>query len=229
MSSQFPASVDAELLLKNSLKMKLNRDDVKIINYDIKAALKPGENYFSIAYRATVEYEIEDEGPQRASFFIKCDNDISELEDVRMFEKELEMYTEILPQIKKLSEKCFTGDCLNFIESPVKLIVLEDLLPVGYKLADRTVGLDFEHCSFVLKKLAEFHACTMVLSEKKTAIFDNFQRGIFKLRKEEQEDLTFYTMSFKVLADLVQTWSGFEEIAKKLQRISVSFFNIVKI
>lgn len=48
----------------------------------------------------------------------------------------------------------------------MQTIVFDDLTQYGYKLANRQKGLNEEHCLIILKKLAKFHAASMVLLEK---------------------------------------------------------------
>lgn len=44
-----------------------------------------------------------------------------------------------------------------------QFIVMEDLVASGYKNADRKYGLDMNHYTKVLTKLAKWHAATAVL------------------------------------------------------------------
>lgn len=45
-------------------------------------------------------------------------------------------------------------------------LVLEDLAPLGYRMADRLVGLDLEHCRLAMRNLAKFHASSVAVCEK---------------------------------------------------------------
>jgi hypothetical protein len=45
-------------------------------------------------------------------------------------------------------------------------IVLEDLSPTGYVTADRTKGLDFDHCVAVLQTLGRFHALSFAMKDQ---------------------------------------------------------------
>lgn len=50
-------------------------------------------------------------------------------------------------------------------EKPVFLI-LEDLAPKGFRMADRQTGLDLDHCLLAIRNLAAFHASSVALVEK---------------------------------------------------------------
>lgn len=52
----------------------------------------------------------------------------------------------------------------------MQTIVFDDLTQYGYKLASRQKGLDEEHCVVILRKLAKFHAASMVLLSKVCSI-----------------------------------------------------------
>lgn len=45
-------------------------------------------------------------------------------------------------------------------------LILEDLAPLGYKMADRKTGFDMEHCKLILTKIAKLHASSAFLYEK---------------------------------------------------------------
>lgn len=45
-------------------------------------------------------------------------------------------------------------------------LVLEDLGARGFRLANRQLGLDRDHCVLVMRRLARFHASSIALYEK---------------------------------------------------------------
>lgn len=51
--------------------------------------------------------------------------------------------------------------------------MLEDLKPLGYKITDKYMGLDYEQLKMTLTKLAYWHAGTAVLGEKVCYIHNN--------------------------------------------------------
>ena len=46
------------------------------------------------------------------------------------------------------------------------LLVIEDLAPLGFRMADRQAGLDLNHCLLAIRGLARFHASSVALVEK---------------------------------------------------------------
>lgn len=51
------------------------------------------------------------------------------------------------------------------MERPLCLI-MEDLAPQGFRMADRQAGLDWDHCLLAIRGLAKFHASSVALCEK---------------------------------------------------------------
>ena len=62
-------------------------------------------------------------------------------------------------------EKPLNGRGLYTRKDP-PLLVIEDLAPLGFRMADREAGLDAEHCLLAVRGLARFHASSVALCEK---------------------------------------------------------------
>lgn len=140
-----------------------------------------------------------------------------------MFEKEGEVYSELLPKLSKLTNECFGPKCHYTMNDKAKVFVLEDLKTLGYCVADRQTGLDLDHCLLVAQKLGKFHAGSMALLEEQPEVADSFGFSIFKRDdKGQRHDSTVIELFRNGLITLVEevvTWEGFEEIAVKLQNI----------
>lgn len=119
--------------------------------------------------------------------------------EIRLFEKEMEMYVKTLPKISNvlgekeikrgengfgckqnlttisfmIGEKTWSlaARCVYSAEEPNTVIIFEDLSPLGYQMYCRQEGYDLDHCLLVVKKLARLHAASVLLHEKVTAIF----------------------------------------------------------
>lgn len=51
-------------------------------------------------------------------------------------------------------------------ETEPVFIAMEDLRPLGYRMADRQEGLDSKHCKLAIQGLARFHASSVAVVEK---------------------------------------------------------------
>jgi hypothetical protein len=103
---------------------------------------------------------------------------------------------------------------------PANAIVLEDLKKQGFTMAERTFGLDMNHCLLVVRNLARFHALSLVLHERNPDIFKPFTRTIFcgEMRNTIE---TFFTSILRKLAKEVKTWpNSCEKLADKIDSIA---------
>lgn len=72
--------------------------------------------------------------------------------------------------LKDLDEDVLSADlyCAR-VEFPA-VLVMDDLMTKGYRLADRIIGLDLAHSELVMKSLAKFHATSLVYLENVSPI-----------------------------------------------------------
>lgn len=112
--------------------------------------------------------------------------------------------------------------CFYATKVPEPLIIFEDLKPLGYVMADRHNGLDGSHSRLVLEKLGRFHAASMVLAQLEPHIMDTFTFGMIKPDAPPSELMeSIFTGGLSTLTEVVQTWSGQEEMVKLLKQAQV--------
>ncbi|XP_065199889.1 uncharacterized protein LOC135831384 [Planococcus citri] len=87
-----------------------------------------------------------------------------------LYNKEIVMYTTVLPQMYSIEKKYMTPRLCYFNDKMT--LALKDLSQSGYKCADRIQKLDIEHCIYALQCLAKFHALSVKL-EKTTSLPDS--------------------------------------------------------
>ncbi|XP_011705556.1 PREDICTED: uncharacterized protein LOC105460755 [Wasmannia auropunctata] len=59
-----------------------------------------------------------------------------------------------------------SGKCLYMQNENPMLLMIEDLTPLGFRMADRISGLDLAHSILALRVLARFHAASVAVCEK---------------------------------------------------------------
>lgn len=75
----------------------------------------------------------------------------------KAFANEIIAYTKVMPQFYRFAENIHRHipfvDCLfaGTDENNDDLIILEDLKPFGYRMANRLKGLDYKQCKIVLQ------------------------------------------------------------------------------
>jgi len=152
-----------------------------------------------------------------------------------LFEKESGAFTKIMPVVFRLLDRKSPGDfkqctprCLYYHSgSPASALVLDDLKEEGFSLADRTVGLDMQHCLLVMKAIAQQHAASAVLHLKDTEIFKPFSESFFCERQRSVIEMIFQS-NMKSLAKEVEKWPLFNNrFASKLHRAADKYVDFL--
>ena len=134
----------------------------------------------------------------------------------------------IMPAVYRLLDnksrgefKPFTATCLYYHSgSPASALVLDDLKEQGFWLADRTVGLDMQHCLLVMKAIAQQHAASAVLHLKDPEIFKPFNESFYCERQRTILEV-IYQSKMMSLAKEVEKWPLFNDrFASKLYRVA---------
>jgi hypothetical protein len=157
------------------------------------------------------------------------------LSESGVFDRESGAFMTIMPAIYRLLDdkspgefKPCTARCLYYHSgSPALALVLDDLKEQGFKMADRTVGLDMQHCLLVMKALAQSHAASAVLHQKDPEIFKPFSESFFSERQRNMIEMIFQS-NMKSLAKKVEKWPLFNErFACKLHRVADKLADIM--
>ncbi|XP_017079549.2 uncharacterized protein LOC108113477 [Drosophila eugracilis] len=197
----------------------------------------PGDNYCSAIYRVELTFSkwvngAESTATDKLSLIVKT-IPITEatqfLEDVSVFIKEKQTYTDVLPRLEILSRgDRFGAKYYHSVKTPVQTIVFSDLKVEGYKVSSREAGLDWHHASLILQQLGKFHATSMVLAKKDPRIVEKYSRGMLSEDILMKSD-TFEHMFGGFLKGLIKSsasWPGFEKITKNLQRLMDNFRSV---
>lgn len=93
--------------LEKVLQSGLHRNDIRVIDAKVKVGTSAGDNYCSEIYRAYILYqENENELNKKISLIIKAlpyrEYRSPALNELEVFDKEVEMYTKTLPHLSRL-------------------------------------------------------------------------------------------------------------------------------
>lgn len=135
--------------------------------------------------------------------------------------KEMSFFETVAPQMEKILKKI--GEDKNVIPKVIAIdrtrdvIVLEDLSEMNFLMADRLTGLNEVQIDLALKKLAKFHAASLVIHRKHPKAFDSFDVGFFSRKVTAFHDglLSLY----ELVVEEIETWPGFEKLATKMKII----------
>lgn len=154
---------------------------LEIQSVDVSPGCDKGDNYMSVVNRLAVTGNTRNGLPYCKSFISKSLPRSEYHKEVfqtrELFANEATMYR-LLPILLGKKQK-IVANCLF---ADTEQIILEDLKPQGFLLADRIEGLDFDHTKIVLEKLAELHAASLILEH-------NDRERFFELRKNVVEIL----------------------------------------
>uniref|UniRef100_A0A0A1XID2 Ribonuclease T n=1 Tax=Zeugodacus cucurbitae TaxID=28588 RepID=A0A0A1XID2_ZEUCU len=209
---------------------------VIILECTFKCIALEGEYCSSDIYRTQVKFEINRHGRRvydNMSIIVKdAVMDVS----APMGTNELVMFKHVLPHVRRiLSEVTFYhyqvpetdhrtlltkmfADCLFCERGKNEVFVLEDLKASNYKKVDHRKGLDLELSRAVMRKLADFHAATMIYlntypSAAATLFPSTFANGISPISRHAAKVFEGMRTAIK----LVEQWTGFGGIAASMR------------
>lgn len=104
-------------------------------------------------------------------------------------------------------------------------LILEDLTGRNFKVVDRMKGLDDAHTRLAIKKLAKFHAASLVIQQKQPRAFDSFELGMFSRKNDSFNDA--FVSIYEVLVEEVESWTGWEAYGRKLRKLQPNFIEAV--
>ncbi|KAF5293367.1 hypothetical protein FQA39_LY02852 [Lamprigera yunnana] len=158
-----------------------NFKDVSKIN--VSNVVAAGESFSSELLRIRVTYStIQGQNDEGVSVIVKILKDNEQLtavnKDLKIYDTESSIYGEVFPLMAKIGFKQKIGPKVYLISKhPMSMLIMEDMSDLGYKMYNRQEGLDLEHCLVILKKLAIFHAASVVLQKNNPELLKKFNRS----------------------------------------------------
>jgi Ecdysteroid kinase-like family len=231
---EIPERLNREFFTKVLQKAFNFGNTVTVESLHVQLASEAGDNYCSEIYRANLVYKVRNGGGQQVDLqqisVIVKDMPPGEhrgeiLADLQVYEREVEMYWNTVPAMSKLLNNEFlSAKCLYATIEPCKVLVFQDLKALGFQMADRKAGLDYDHCRLIMQKLGKFHAASMVLAAAQPKSVVRYSYGIFNPNTRKQGDHLekYYNSSMETFIAIVEGWAGYEEIVKKLRKMQVS-------
>lgn len=235
MSQQDHPSYFDEKYFEKILKQNFKNSSIQVKNLRVEPCGAGRDGFLSELYRVFIRFHMNSID-ETTSFVIK----LASSQEVaaakigpaghNVQNKEMDFYEIIAPQLEKVlkkigEKKVFTK--VVIVDREHEAIIFEDLLPQGFAMAPKYVGIDDKKMKISLKKLASFHAASMILYEKHPKAFDNFTIGMFSRKIDAFNGSQQSIFSFVV--EEVSTWPGFEKYAEKLEKIKPNLLeNILK-
>ncbi|KAH8318866.1 hypothetical protein KR074_008364 [Drosophila pseudoananassae] len=198
----------------------------KIVGGSWTSATKPGDNFASKLLKVDIEAQLKDNTKKSFSFIVKVhiSHGGVDFSVFNLFPKEIEVYSKYVPGFEKLYQEA--GVPVTFSPKSFRLnkdiaeeyLILENLQSSGFKMCDRTQGLDLEHTKSVLKKLAQWHAASLKYKELNGAYPPKYDNGIYSEQSAPVFKGMFALTAHSCLAHLAK-FDGAEEYVHKLSPI----------
>ncbi|EDV49485.1 uncharacterized protein LOC6553969 [Drosophila erecta] len=195
----------------------------KIVSGSWSSATKPGDNFASKLLKVDIETQLKDNTAKTFSYILKVQPSSTpdNFNDANMFPKEMEMYRKYVPAFEKLYKDAgltVTFSANSFVlNTPVneEYLLMENLLTIGFKMADRMKGLDMEHTKSTLKKLAQWHAASIKYKELNGPYPPLYDDGIYI---EQKRDIfhNMFASAKDAYIRIFGTFEGADEYVPKL-------------
>ncbi|XP_072762853.1 uncharacterized protein [Anoplolepis gracilipes] len=221
--------------MEKTLQKSENDNSIQVIDIFAKPATNKGDNNASDMIRVNVEYSRDQNGHkilEKKSVIVKVE---PTLEGVRkkivtqshLFNTEILMMTDTLDKMNTLLESKYrlSGKGLYVQESDPTLLVMEDLAPLGFRMACRQAGLDLPHCILAIRGLARFHASSIAVCEKEPNQKQMYSRGMFN-SEHPPEMRGFFVLGTKQLAEEMTNWQGMKRYSEKIAKMADHIYQI---
>ncbi|CRK94159.1 CLUMA_CG007678, isoform A [Clunio marinus] len=159
-------------------------------NYDVKVdhGSGVGDGFVGILFKVTIQ-EIDSDKNLIVVLKSPPDNETRRIQfgSMELFEREVFMYNELLPEFVKFQEEKKISKSMGFFDFPKcyfadysaerdqSIIIMEDLRENGYKLWDKFTPTNYEHARFLMDALGRFHAISFAMKAQKPEIFNRFK------------------------------------------------------
>jgi hypothetical protein len=142
----------------------------------------------------------------------------SQVSEGHVFDREIKTFFLVLPSLHSLMRSASPENYQPFSPNvlftanghPSYAIVMEDLKVQGFKMAERTSGLDMNHCLLVMRELGRYHAASVVLHEKEPEHVRYFHDSFYDKNSIENIE-RFFKNSTENLANEVGKWPEYKE------------------
>ncbi|EAT45856.1 AAEL002917-PA [Aedes aegypti] len=225
-----------EDLIRNTLIKEFHSDDIVVEEFDVSPATSAGDNYMSDVFRIPVKFRLSptEKKIEHISFVVKCLPDTgnrgSVIDELNAFHKEAQMFTEVLPKLSKIAgDEFFSAKCFDATAAPNRMLIFHDLKSLGYTMANRQAGLDFDHCAAIMTKIGKLHAASMAFSRENMDLMNKyFNFNMFNPNEDlrtECINVVFEKGLGTLISIIEENWHDFDPVIlakmKELQPVYV--------
>uniref|UniRef100_A0A0K8WD40 CHK kinase-like domain-containing protein n=3 Tax=Bactrocera latifrons TaxID=174628 RepID=A0A0K8WD40_BACLA len=222
---QPPQWLDSAFFTQVLQNCEQNASDVVLKSFKLTPATVKGDHYASIMFRALTEYRLGDVEKSK-SMIIKTMPEVEGtkkdmLEKFDIFEIEIGMYTQVLPRFEKQlrdigDNTTLKAPVLYHALSPHKLIVFEDIVPLGYNvMRGRFANEDEVKAAYA--KLAKWHAISYKIIKEEPHYFDEYRHSFFS--QDSIRENPFFMNGTKTFLEFVQKTPELQEYLPTFEKL----------
>lgn len=215
MAIEVPTWLNADYV-RRILRLAEDDSTLQVTNMSTKSATEKGDNYTSDMIRVTVEF-VRKQGDKRATEkkslvfkFEPIEEGIRKelIAKIELFDTEISALTDTMRKMNKMlgSEFRLCPTVYHVRMEPPLCLVMEDLTSLGFRMANRQVGLDMDHTLLALRAMARLHASSVALCEKEPKQKERYRNGLFSYDHPGVMQ-KFIITALSTLADEIETWS----------------------
>lgn len=201
-----------EEFLEGLLSQHEKSDKIKVIEKSVTPAVGFGNNYMSMLHRVIVKFCENGSNSKEQHLIIKQfpSSQIGQkfVEELKLFEREISIYTEILPKINDIFRRFSNEPFLAPMAYPSPMenvLIMEDLKIKGYEMVNRQDQLPFDHCIEALKSLSQLHVLSIVLEKEYPGTLDKITCAFFSEKTRDTMEpfmKEYFPMISKLLEDI---------------------------
>lgn len=222
-SSSYNSSWITRRYIQDHLKKFYNDPSIVVNSVSVKSASGAGDGYGGVILRVYVN--TTSRVKVAPSFIVKTqvwdELTTNTQKKYNIVQKELELYENVLPRIKKLligiGETSDVFPDTIGVDWNLEAMIIEDLQVKNYVMVDRTRGLDHQHLLLFIERLASVHAASTVLHQLDPKAYKMCPVGMFN-RVIDAYHVFFYNF-WDSMCDEISRWQGYSYYAEKLKRI----------
>ncbi|XP_023036099.1 uncharacterized protein LOC111519423 [Drosophila willistoni] len=217
-----------EEFITEVLRKYESESELQVLELKVSPACSKGDHYASVMFRAEVKYKTGN-GKFFQSLIVKAmpeqEGHMKDmLSESHVFDTEIGIYDKVMPMFKKILQQAgdntkLNANCIYSSLEPRKVLIFEDLLPLGYNLISNR---DFTHEEIrcVYAKLATWHAASMKILNEQPEILKEFKHGLFDM-PTFNINLTSNFSIFRELLDEVPDLTKYKTYFEKIQETYV--------
>ncbi|XP_018784234.1 PREDICTED: uncharacterized protein LOC108965995 [Bactrocera latifrons] len=225
-----PAWLNDEFFIKVLRNFETDAKELQLLKTVLSPATLKGDHYASVMFRAVVEYEC-DGGQKTKKMIMKTMPSVDGHKkdmfgDSTIFEIEIDMYTRVIPRFEQIlrdigDDTVLKAPILFHELSPRKIIIFEDIVPLGYEVL-RGRYANSDEIKQAYHKLAKWHAISYKINLEEPKYFENYRQGLLSMPKIEENE--FMSQGADLLIRQLQTMPTMQNYIPLVESVREKIF-----